>query len=45
MGTFNLKKLKDVEVKEQYRVKISNWFANLGNLVQRKQVTLQWLHS
>jgi hypothetical protein len=33
MERFNLKKLKEVEGKEQYRVKISNRFAALENLV------------
>jgi hypothetical protein len=32
MGKFNLKKLNEVEVKEQYRVEISNRFAALENL-------------
>jgi hypothetical protein len=27
----NLRKLNDVDVKEQYQVKISNWFAPLEN--------------
>jgi hypothetical protein len=32
MERFNLQKLKDVEVKEHYQVKISNRFAALGNM-------------
>jgi hypothetical protein len=32
MKSFNLKKLNEVEVKEQYRVEISNRFAALENL-------------
>jgi hypothetical protein len=32
MDRFNLKKLNDVEGKEQYRVEISNRFAALENL-------------
>jgi hypothetical protein len=32
MERFNLKKLKEVEVQEQYRVQISNRFAALENL-------------
>jgi len=32
MEKFNLKKLNDVEVKEQYQVKNSNMFAALKNL-------------
>jgi hypothetical protein len=32
MEKFNLKKLNDVEVKEQYQVKNSNMFAPLKNL-------------
>jgi hypothetical protein len=32
MESFNLKKLDEVEVKEQYRVEISNRFAALENL-------------
>jgi hypothetical protein len=32
MERFNLKKLSDVEGKEQYRVEISNRFASFGKL-------------
>jgi hypothetical protein len=32
MERFSLKKLKEVEGKEQYRAEISNWFAALENL-------------
>jgi hypothetical protein len=32
MERFNLKKLNDVEVREQYQVKISNRFAALENV-------------
>jgi hypothetical protein len=32
MERFNLKKLNDAEIKEQYQVKISNRFAGLENL-------------
>jgi len=32
MERFNLKELQDVDVKEQYQVKISNMFAALENL-------------
>jgi hypothetical protein len=32
MERFNLKKLNELEVKEQYRVEISNRFAALENL-------------
>jgi len=32
MERFNLQKLNDVEVKEQYQVKISNMFATLENV-------------
>jgi len=31
METFNLQKLNDVEVKEQYQIKISNKFADFEN--------------
>jgi hypothetical protein len=34
MDRFNLKKLNDVEVEEQYHVKISNRFTVLGNLYE-----------
>jgi len=33
IGRFNLKKLNDEEVKEQYEVKISNRFAAMENLM------------
>ena len=29
---FNMRKLKDVEVKKQYRIEITNRFAALGNI-------------
>jgi hypothetical protein len=32
MERFNLKKLNEVEGKEQYRVEISDWFSALENL-------------
>jgi hypothetical protein len=32
MEKFNLKRLNDAKVKEEYQVKISNWFAALENL-------------
>jgi hypothetical protein len=32
MERFSLKKLNEVEGKEQYQVKISNWFIALENL-------------
>jgi hypothetical protein len=34
MERFNLKKLNEVEGKEQYRVEISNTFAALQNLIR-----------
>ena len=29
---FNLRKLKDLEVKKQYQTEITNWYAVLGNI-------------
>jgi hypothetical protein len=49
MKRFNRKKLIDVEVEEQYHVKISNRFAALENLDDddddRGSTKLQWLQN
>jgi hypothetical protein len=42
MERFNLKKLYEVEGKEQYHVEISNRFAVLGNLGTEVDVTRAW---
>jgi hypothetical protein len=42
MKRVNLKKLNDVEVKEQYQVKISNSFAALENLDDDVDITRAW---
>jgi hypothetical protein len=39
---FNLKKLNEVEDKEQYRAEISNRFASLENLVTAVDVNKAW---
>jgi hypothetical protein len=38
METFNLKKLNEVEDKEQFRVEVSNRFASLGAEVEINRV-------
>jgi hypothetical protein len=40
MGRFNLKKLNELEGKEQYRVEISNRFAALENLDTEVDINL-----
>jgi hypothetical protein len=42
MERFNLKKLREVEGKEQYRVEISNSFAALENLDTEGDVNRAW---
>jgi hypothetical protein len=42
MERFNLKKLKEVEVKEQYRVEISNRFAALEELDSEVDINRAW---
>jgi hypothetical protein len=42
MERFNLKKLSEVEGKEQYRVGISNWFAALENLDDDVDINRAW---
>ena len=32
MERFNLRNLSELEVRKQYQIKISNWFASLGNV-------------
>jgi hypothetical protein len=39
---FNLKKLYEVEGKEQYRLEISNRFAALGNLDTEEDINRAW---
>jgi hypothetical protein len=42
MERFNLKKSKEVEVKEQYRVEISNRFAALEDLDTEVDISRAW---
>jgi hypothetical protein len=42
VGKFNLKKLNEIEVKEQYRVEISNRFTVLENLDTGVDVSRAW---
>jgi hypothetical protein len=42
MERFNLKKLNEVEGKEQYRVEISNKFAVLENLDTEEDINRAW---
>jgi hypothetical protein len=42
MERFNLRKLTDVELKEQYQVKISNRFAPLENLDDDMDINRAW---
>jgi predicted restriction endonuclease len=43
MERFNLKKLNEVEVKEQYRVDISNTFPVLGNSDDEVDINRAWV--
>jgi hypothetical protein len=42
METFNLKKLNEGEVKEQYQVTIKNKFAALGKLQDNGDINMAW---
>jgi hypothetical protein len=42
MDSFNLKKLNDVEGKEQYRVEVSNKFAALEDLDAEVEINSAW---
>jgi hypothetical protein len=42
MERFNLKKLNDVEGKEQFRVEVSNWFAALEYLDTEVEINSAW---
>jgi hypothetical protein len=42
MERFNLKKLNDVEVKEQFRVEVSNRFAALEDLDSEVEINSAW---
>jgi len=41
---FNLRKLNEPEVREQYQIEITNWFAALEILNNDKDVTWTWEH-
>jgi hypothetical protein len=42
MERFNLKKLNDVEGKEQFRVEVSNMFEALENLDSEVEINCAW---
>ena len=42
MEKFNLRKLSELEVRQQYQNKISNRFAALGNLSDSKDIITAW---
>jgi hypothetical protein len=42
MERFNLKKLNEVEGKEQFRVEVSNRFAALGDLDTEAEINSAW---
>jgi hypothetical protein len=42
MERFNLKKLNEVEGKEQYCIEISNWFSALENLNTEVDINSAW---
>jgi hypothetical protein len=42
MERYNLKKLNDLEGKEQYRVEASKWFAALEDLDARVEINSAW---
>ena len=39
---FNLRKLKDLEVKKQYQIEITNRFAALGNISDDGDINRVW---
>jgi hypothetical protein len=39
---FNVKKLSELEVRKQYQIEISNWFAALENLSDRDYINRAW---
>ena len=42
MVRFNLRKLKELEVRKQYQIKISNKFAALENLSDGEDINRAW---
>ena len=42
MERFNLRKLKDLEVKKQYQIEITNRFAALGNVSDEEDINRGW---
>jgi hypothetical protein len=42
METFTLKKLNEVQCKEQFRVRVSNWFADLEDLDKEVEINSVW---
>ena len=41
---FNLRELKDLEVKKQYQIEITNRFANLGNISDDGEINRAWVN-
>ena len=41
-GTFNLRKLNDLEVRKQYRIEITNRFAALENVSEDEDINRAW---
>jgi hypothetical protein len=39
---FNLRNLSELEVRKQYQIKISNWFAAMGNLSDDEDINRAW---
>ena len=42
MGRFNLRKLNELQVRNQYQIKISNRYAALENLSDSKDINRAW---
>ena len=39
---FNLRKLNDLEVRKQYHIEITNWFAALENVCEDEDINRSW---
>jgi hypothetical protein len=42
MEVFNLRKLNELEVRQEYQIKISNRFATLENLCDNEDINRAW---
>ena len=42
MGSFNLRKLNELEVRKQYQIEIANRFAALENLSDSEDINRVW---